>query len=61
MHRAGFVRTSYQARQLVAHGHFTVGGVKVDRPSYRLRPGQVVGVREGSRTKPPFQLAAAGA
>ncbi|MDG4765380.1 30S ribosomal protein S4 [Solwaraspora sp. WMMD406] len=61
VHRAGMARTIYQARQLVAHGHFSVDGTKVDRPSYRLRPGQVVGVRERSRTKPPFQLAAAGA
>ncbi|MDG4832066.1 30S ribosomal protein S4 [Solwaraspora sp. WMMD1047] len=61
VHRAGLARTIYQARQLVAHGHFTVDGTKVDRPSYRLRPGQVVAVRERSRSKPPFQLAAAGA
>jgi small subunit ribosomal protein S4 len=61
VHRAGLTRTIYQARQLVAHGHFTVDGGKVDRPSYRLRPGQVVQVRERSRRKPPFQLAAAGA
>ncbi|MEV0395732.1 30S ribosomal protein S4 [Polymorphospora rubra] len=60
VHRAGLARTIYQARQLVAHGHFTVDGVKVDRPSYRLRPDQVVTVRERSRTKPPFQVAAAG-
>lgn len=59
--RAGFARTVYQARQLVAHGHFTVDGAKVDRPSYRLKPGQVVAVRESSRQKPPFQIAAAGA
>lgn len=59
--RAGLARTIYQARQLVAHGHFTVDGTKVDRPSYRLRPGQVVEVRESSRQKPPFQIAAAGA
>jgi small subunit ribosomal protein S4 len=59
--RAGLARTIYQARQLVAHGHFLVDGKKVDRPSYRLRPGQVVEVRESSRTKPPFQTAAAGA
>ena len=59
--RAGLARTIYQARQLVAHGHFTVDGRKVDRPSYRLRPGQVVEVRETSRQKPPFQIAAAGA
>ncbi|WJK36741.1 30S ribosomal protein S4 [Solwaraspora sp. WMMA2065] len=61
VHRAGLARTIYQARQLVAHGHFTVDGHKVDRPSYRLRPGQLVQVRERSRTKPPFQIAAAGA
>ncbi|MGC4764180.1 30S ribosomal protein S4 [Micromonospora sp. DT46] len=61
VHRAGLTRSIYQARQLVAHGHFTVDGRKVDRPSYRLRPGQVVAVRERSRTTVPFQLAAAGA
>jgi small subunit ribosomal protein S4 len=61
VHRAGLARTIYQARQLVVHGHFTVDGRKVDRPSYRLRPGQVVEVRESSREKPPFQIAAAGA
>jgi small subunit ribosomal protein S4 len=59
--RAGFTRTIYQARQLVAHGHFTVDGKKVDRPSYRLKPGQVVTVKAASRAKPPFQVAAAGA
>jgi small subunit ribosomal protein S4 len=59
--RAGLARTIYQARQLVAHGHFTVDGKKVDRPSYRVRPGQAIEVRETSRTKEPFQIAAAGA
>lgn len=59
--RAGLARTIYQARQLVVHGHFTVDGKKVDRPSYRLKPGQVVEVRESSRQKPPFQIAASGA
>ncbi|MEU1685161.1 30S ribosomal protein S4 [Micromonospora sp. NPDC005707] len=59
--RSGLARSIYQARQLVAHGHFTVDGRKVDRPSYRLRPGQVVEVRERSRALPPFQLAATGA
>ena len=61
VHRAGLARTIYQARQLVVHGHFTVDGKKVDRPGFRLKPGQVVEVRESSRTKPPFQVAAAGA
>jgi small subunit ribosomal protein S4 len=61
VHRAGMARTIYQARQLVAHGHFVVDGKKVDRPSYRLKPGQIVEVRESSRQKPPFQIAATGA
>ncbi|WP_213453212.1 30S ribosomal protein S4 [Rhizomonospora bruguierae] len=61
VHRAGFARTIYQARQLVAHGHLTVDGAKVDIPSYRLRPGQVVAVKAASRSKPPFQIAASGA
>ncbi|WIM98172.1 30S ribosomal protein S4 [Actinoplanes oblitus] len=59
--RAGLARTVYQARQLVVHGHFTVDGKKVDRPGYKLKPGQVVEVRESSRQKPPFQIAATGA
>jgi small subunit ribosomal protein S4 len=58
--RAGFARTIYQARQLVVHGHLTVDGQRVDRPSYRLRPGQRVEVRAASRDKPPFVIAAAG-
>jgi small subunit ribosomal protein S4 len=61
VHRAGLARTIYQARQLVVHGHFTVDGKKVDRPSYRLKPGQVVEVRESSRRKLPFRIAATGA
>lgn len=59
--RAGFARTIYQARQFVVHGHLTVDGHKVDRPSYRLRPGETVEARESSRDKVPFLLAAAGA
>lgn len=59
--RAGLARTIYQARQLVTHGHLRVDGAKVDRPSYRLRADQVITVKDTSRTKAPFQLAAAGA
>jgi small subunit ribosomal protein S4 len=43
------------------HGHLSVDGHKVDKPSYRLRPGQVVEVRERSRGKGPFVAAAVGA
>lgn len=58
--RAGFARTTAQARQLVVHRHVLVDGLRVDRPSYRLRPGQVVTVAERSRTLEPLQVAAAG-
>ena len=39
--RGGFVRTIYAARQAVTHGHVKVNGEKVDRPSYRLKPGDM--------------------
>lgn len=47
--RLGLAASRRQARQLVTHGHFTVNGRRVDVPSLRLRPGDVVGVREGSK------------
>ncbi|MGQ0847885.1 MAG: 30S ribosomal protein S4 [Actinomycetota bacterium] len=47
--RAGFAATRPQARQLVNHGHFRVNGKKVDIPSYRLKAGDVVSVKERSR------------
>ncbi|MEN1968197.1 30S ribosomal protein S4 [Lentibacillus sp. N15] len=47
--RLGLARTRRQARQLVNHGHVTVDGKRVDIPSYRLKPGQVIGLRERSR------------
>ena len=46
--RSGFARTRRQARQLVSHGHFTVDGKKVDIPSYRVKVGSVVALRERS-------------
>lgn len=58
--RAGLARTIYQARQFVSHGHVTVNGGKVDRPSYRLSPGDTVSVRPASRTKVPFLVAVEG-
>ncbi|ELD8128479.1 30S ribosomal protein S4 [Staphylococcus pseudintermedius] len=45
----GLARTPRQARQLVGHGHVEVDGKRVDIPSYTLKPGQVVTVREKSR------------
>ena len=49
VYRAGYASTRAQARQLVNHGHFTVDGKKVDIPSYRVKPGQVIGIKESSR------------
>lgn len=58
--RAGFARTSAQARQAVVHRHILVDGKLVDRPSYRVKPGQTVMVKPKSQTMVPFQIAAAG-
>lgn len=58
--RAGIARTIYQARQMVAHGHIAVNDRKVDKPSFRVRPDDVVSVRERSRDKYPFQVAREG-
>jgi len=45
VHRLGFGQSRSQARQLVAHGHITVNGRRVDIPSYLLKPGDVVRVK----------------
>ncbi len=58
--RAGFARTTAQARQLVVHRHILVDGQLVDRPSFRVKPGQLIHVKERSEGTEPFQVAAAG-
>jgi small subunit ribosomal protein S4 len=58
--RAGFARTTAQARQLVVHRHILVDGQLVDRPSFRVKPGQLIHVKERSEGLEPFQVAAAG-
>ena len=58
--RAGFARTMAQARQLVVHRHILVDGQRVDRPSFRVKPGQMIHVHEKSEKTEPFQVAAAG-
>lgn len=58
--RAGFARTTAQARQLVVHRHILVDGKIVDRPSFRVKPGQLIHVKERSEGLEPFQVAAAG-
>ncbi|HAL09313.1 MULTISPECIES: 30S ribosomal protein S4 [Mammaliicoccus] len=49
VYELGLARTRRQARQLVNHGHVTVDGARVDIPSYSLKPGQTIGIREKSQ------------
>ena len=58
--RAGFARTTAQARQMVVHRHILVDGQLVDRPSFRVKPGQMIHVKPKSEDMDPFQVAAAG-
>jgi small subunit ribosomal protein S4 len=58
--RSGLAPSIYAARQYIAHGHIAVDGRKVDIPSYLVKPGQVITVRERSRRMQPFVAAAEG-
>lgn len=53
--RAGFAMTRHQARQLVNHAHFTVNGKKVNIPSYQVKAGDVIAVRDSSRSSVAFK------
>ena len=55
VYRLGFAASRAEARQLVTHGHFTVNGRKVNIPSYLVKPGQVVALKEGSRQLEKFK------
>ncbi len=57
VYRLGFANSRNQARQLVKHGHFMVNGRKVDIPSYQVRVGDVIEVKEKSRKIPVIQEA----
>jgi len=58
--RSAIARTTAQARQMVVHRHILVDGALVDRPSFRVKPGQLVHVKEKSEGMEIFQVAAAG-
>jgi len=49
VYRLGFANTRRAARQLVNHGHITVDGKKVDIPSYRVKIGSTIGLKESSK------------
>jgi len=54
--RLGFASSRAQARQLVAHGHFAVNGTATNVPSYSLKPGDRVEVRESHNGREPFKV-----
>ena len=53
--RSGLARTRREARQIVTHGHLLVNGKQVDIPSYLIEEGDVIEVREKSKTSTLFK------
>ena len=59
VYRIGFATTRRGARQHVNHGHITVNGKKVDIPSYRVKPGDVIAIKENSSAHKGIEIALA--
>jgi small subunit ribosomal protein S4 len=57
VYRLGFAATRAQARQFVVHGHIRLNGRKVDRPSYEVRPGDVVTLKPDAPIEPAVRRA----
>lgn len=55
--RLGLSHTIPGARQLVVHGHIAVNGIRTDRPSFHVKPGDVVAIHPKSKSKPFVQAA----
>ena len=55
VYRCGWASSRAEARQLVVHGHYTVNGKKVDIPSYLVKPGDTVAIKDGSRQGDKFK------
>lgn len=55
VYTAGFASSRAQARQLVNHAHFTVNGHKVDIPSYLVKAGDVIAVKDSSKSTDEFK------
>lgn len=60
VYRLGFAESRTQARQLIRHGHFTVNGQRVDIPSYMVKAGNVIAIKEASKESPIFKEIIAG-
>ncbi len=52
--RSGFTTTRQAARQMTSHGHLTVNGKIITIPSYQVKVGDIIGIREGSKNKALF-------
>lgn len=59
VYRLGYGASRNEARQLVTHGHFLVNGKKVDIPSYRVKPGDVIAIKENSSDHKGIEIALA--
>ena len=57
VYRLGLAKTRKAARQVVNHGHITVNGIKVDIPSYQVKVGDVIAVKENSLDHPAIKEA----
>ncbi|HBN83685.1 MAG TPA: 30S ribosomal protein S4, partial [Clostridiales bacterium] len=55
VYRMGVGASRAEARQLVNHAHFTVNGQRVNIPSYQVKPGDVIEVKESSKSMPYFK------
>lgn len=55
VYRMGIASSRYQARQLVGHGHICVNGQKVDIPSYLVKAGDAVSIKQSKQDKPFFK------
>ena len=55
VYRCGWASSRAEARQLVVHGHFTVNGKKVDIPSYLVKPGETIAIKDSSRQSDKFR------
>ena len=60
VYQMGLVPTRRMARQMVSHGHFIVNGRKTTIPSYQVRDGDEIGIREGSTRTSFFQILLSG-
>lgn len=61
VHHGGLARSIFAARQYVTHGHFLVNNQKVNMPSYELKPGDIITLRDKSKKMQPINDAVKGA